>query len=77
MYISECTLGLFTVTEGKPDVYQAEERQSSVFYVSLTFTIGEDNDPNGMKAHTYVHGGDKVLLDQVKSPSLQNFIHQG
>ena len=65
MYVSECTLGLLTVTEAKPDAYQAEEGQSSVFYVSLTFSVGEDYDPSGMNAHMYVHGGDKVLLDQV------------
>ena len=63
MYVSECTPGLLTVTEAKPDAYQAEEGQSSVFYISLTFTIGEDNASSGMNAHMYVHGGDKVLLD--------------
>ena len=52
MYVSECTLGFYTVTEEKPDAYQAERGQSSVFIVSLTFTVGEANDPSGINAHT-------------------------
>ena len=54
IYVCECTLGLYTVTEEKPDAYQAEQGQSSVFIVSLTFTVGEVKDPIGIKAHAYV-----------------------
>ena len=70
MYVSECTLGLLTVTEAKPDAYQAEEGQSSVFYVSLTFTIGENSDPSVMNPHTYMVGIRSFWTECMKSPPL-------